>query len=54
MPIERVALTQLEEAVDRLEKKHRIVEIGYPDEGSAVIRYEPRGKRAADGEVETR
>lgn len=54
MPVQRVALTDLEHAVAELEEKFRILEIGYPDEGSAVIRYEPRGKRSAPGDVETR
>ena len=54
MPVKRVALAQLEEAVDELEPKNRILDIGYPDEGSAVIHYEPRGKRTSPGEQETR
>lgn len=54
MPVRRVALSELEDAVADLEAKHRIVEIGYPDEGSAVIRYEARGKRTSPGDVESR
>ena len=54
MPIQKVPLADLEQAVEELEKKCRIVEIGYPNDAHAVIRYEPRGKRSAPGDVETR
>lgn len=54
MPIQRVALGDLENAVAELEKRFLILEIGYPDEASAVVRYEQRGKRSAPGDVETR
>lgn len=54
MPIRRVALTDLEKVVAELEQKNRITGISHPDEGSAVIHYEPRAKRATPGETETR
>lgn len=54
MPIQRVALADLEDAVDSIEKKYRILSISHPDAGSAVIHYEARGTRAATGDVETR
>ena len=53
MPIRKVHLVDLEHEVEELEKKFRIVEIGYPNDSHAVIRYESRGTRAA-GDVETR
>jgi hypothetical protein len=54
MPIKKVRLEDLEAEVETLEAKHRILEIGYPNDAHAVIRFETRGKRTAPGDVETR
>lgn len=54
MPIKKVRLEDLEVEVVELEKKFRIIEIGYPNDAHAVVRFEPRGKRTAPGDVETR
>lgn len=54
MPIRKVRLEDLEAEVDELEQKFRILEIGYPNDSHAVVRYEPRGKRTSPGDVETR
>ena len=51
--VERVKLDDLDDAMVRLQEKHRIVDVQYPNDSFAVIRYETRGNRAA-GDVETR
>lgn len=54
MPVLRVANTDLESTVAKLEKKNRIVSVGESGPGAWVVVYEPRAERTAPGDKETR
>lgn len=51
--VERVKLDDLDEAMVRLQEKHHIIDVQYPNDSFAVVRYETRGNRAT-GDMETR